>query len=195
MSRARKRERGAPSYVESWPLRATPTQRPTIETRFSAGNRVYNACLGEALARSARVKADPGYAAAKKLPVSKPKAPESTARREAFAAVDIKYGFTEGELQSFGSALRSSWVRDHVLAQEAQALAKRAFRAVHDYHLGKRGRPRFKSWRRGIRSLESKSREGSMRPVLSDEGVLTGFQWGNGLGVAPLEGPFRQPPG
>ena len=181
MSRARKRQRCAASYVESWPLRATPAQRSTVEARFSAGLRVYNACLGEALRRSALVKADPAWARAKEMPRGAKGTSQAKARSEAFDEVDNRHGFTLGDVQSYGSGLRQHWVREHVLAQEAQRLAERAFDAVKRCHLGLGGRPRFKAWRRGLHSMESKSREGSLRPVFDAEGVLTGLQWGRGL--------------
>ena len=186
MTRARKRGKDAPAYVESWPLRATPAQRSVVETHFSAGLRVYNACLGEALRRSALVKADPAWAEAKEMPRGAKGTSASKARSDAFDGVNNRHGFTLGDLQSYGSGLRRHWVREHVLSQEAQHLAERAFGAVKRYHLGLAGRPRFKSWRRGLHSMESKSREGSLRPVFSDEGILTGLQWGKGfvLGIA-----------
>ncbi|MDY6869875.1 MAG: hypothetical protein SV966_04760, partial [Actinomycetota bacterium] len=39
----RKRARGAPTHVRSWPLRPNPTQRREIGIRFFTGVRVYNA--------------------------------------------------------------------------------------------------------------------------------------------------------
>ena len=57
--RARKRAKGAPTHVRSWPLRPGAAQCREIGTRFFTGVRVYNAVLGEFIARSRAVKADP----------------------------------------------------------------------------------------------------------------------------------------
>ena len=45
--RSRKRPKGAPTHVRSWPLRPSPAQRKVIGVRFFTGVRVYNAVLGE----------------------------------------------------------------------------------------------------------------------------------------------------
>ena len=180
MSRARKQPRGAPRHVAQVPLRPTPRMRSVIDTRFHAGLRVYNACLGEALRRSRALRADPRFEEAKALPKGKD-------RSQAFQKLDEEAGFSERALMSFGSALRQSWVRDQVLSQEAQTLARRAFRAAERWHFGKGGKPRFKNVRRGIRSLECKDANGSLR-VKAKDGALVGLQWGNGLLV-----PFAKP--
>jgi putative transposase len=70
--RARKRAKGAPTHVRSWPLRPSPAQCKVIGVRFFTGARVYNAVLGEFFARSRAVKADPGWAAARELPARSP---------------------------------------------------------------------------------------------------------------------------
>ncbi|MDA8286241.1 MAG: transposase [Actinomycetota bacterium] len=162
MGRGRNRQRDAPAYVESWPLRALPRQRASVEARFGAGLRVYNACLGEALRRSAQVKADPAWVEAREMLRGTKATPEAKARSEAFDEVNNRHGFTLAALQSYGSGLRQNWVRER-------------------YHLGSAGRPRFEPWRRGLHSMETKIREGSLRPVLSDEGIPTGLQWGQGF--------------
>jgi putative transposase len=66
--RARKRAKDAPTHVRSWPLRPTGAQRREIGTRFFTGARVYNAVLGEIIARSRAVKADPAWQTARELP-------------------------------------------------------------------------------------------------------------------------------
>ena len=66
--RARKRPKGAPTHVRSWPLRPDPVQGREIGTRFFTGIRVYNAVLGEFLGRSRKVKSDPAWQTARELP-------------------------------------------------------------------------------------------------------------------------------
>ena len=128
--RARKRPKGAPTHVRSWPLRPNPAQCRDIRTRFFTGTRVYNAVLGESIARGRAVKSDPAWESARQLPRRTPS--ERTARAAAFRAVEQAHGFTADAAQSFASSLRKSWVREHLPAQEAQNLGARAFDAARN---------------------------------------------------------------
>ena len=179
--RARKRPKGAPTHVRSWPLRTDPGQCRVIRTRFFTGVRVYNAVLGEFIGRSRAVKSDPAWQAARLL--GRRTKEERAARRAAFDAVAVAHGFTVGAAQSFASSLRQSWVREHLPAQEIQNLGVRAFDAVKCWHLGRRGKPRFKNIRRGLHSLAAKDGHGALRPKTDAAGRLVGLQWGAGFVV------------
>ena len=181
--RARKRAKGAPTHVRSWPLRPTPTQCREIRTRFFTGVRVYNAVLGEFLARGRAVKADPGWETARQLRHRSPA--ERQVRRAAFRSVEAAHGFTADAAQSFASSLRRSWVREHLPAQETQNLGARAFDAVRQWHVGRKGKPRFKSTKRGLHSLAAKDGNGALRPKTDPAGRLIGLQWGAGF-VIPI---------
>ena len=83
----------------------------------------------------------------------------------AFAMVEQAHGFSIDAAQSFASGLRRSWVREHLPAQETQNLGVRAFDAVKQWHVGRKGRPRFKpDRRRGLHSLSAKDGNGALRP-------------------------------
>jgi putative transposase len=184
--RARRRAKGAPTHVRSWPLRPTGAQCREIGTRFFTGVRVYNAVLGEFIDRSRAVKADPVWQAARELPHRTSRG--RSAHSAAFRSVEIAHGFTADAAQSFASSLRRSWVRAHLPAQETQNLGARAFDAVRQWHLGKRGKPRFKSTKRGLRSLAAKDGNGALRPNTDAAGRLVGLQWGAGF-VIPIAAP------
>ena len=180
--RARKRPKGAPTHVRSWPLRPDPGQCRDLRTRFFTGARVYNAVLAEFIARSRAVKSDPAWQSARQLP--RRTKDERAARRAAFDAIAAAHGFTAGEAQSFASSLRKTWVREHLPAQETQSLGVRAFDAVKQWHLRRRGKPRFKSTKRGLHSLAAKDGHGALRPATDAAGRLVGLQWGAGFVVA-----------
>lgn len=184
--RARKRAKGAPTHVRSWPLRPAGTQCREIEIRFFTGVRVFNAVLGEFLTRSSMVKADPAWETARGLPHRSPA--ERQVRRVAFRSVEQAHGFSMDGAQSFASSLRKSWVREHLPAQETQNLGARAFDAVRQWHLGKRGKPRFKNARRGLHSLSAKDGHGALRPKTDEAGALVALQWGAGF-VIPIATP------
>jgi putative transposase len=184
--RARKRPKGAPTHVRSWPLRPSPAQGRVMRTRFFTGTRVYNAVLGELIECSRAVKFDSAWDAARQLPHRT--AAERKARGAAFRAVEQAHGFTVDKAQAFASSLRKSWVRDHLPAQETQNLGARAFDAVKAWHLGHKGKPRFKPARRGLHSVAAKDGNGALRPKLDADGRLLGLQWGAGF-VIPIAGP------
>jgi hypothetical protein len=149
---------------------------------------VYNAVLGEFLARSRAVKSDPAWQAARQMP--RTTAAERKGHRGAFRAVQQARGFTVDAAQSFASMLRKSWVREHLPAQEAQSIGARAFDAVNQWHVGRKGKPRFKTVTRGLHSLASKDGEGALRPKVDADGRLVGLQWGAGL-VIPIAVPAK----
>ncbi|MEY8018806.1 transposase [Mycobacterium servetii] len=186
--RTRKRAKDAPTHVRSWPLRPTGAQVCEIGTRFFTGVRVYNAVLGEFIGRSRAVKSDPAWRAARELPHRTSR--ERSVRSAAFRTAEVAHGFTLDAAQSFASSLRKSWVREHLPAQETQNLGARAFDAVRQWHLGKRGKPRFKSTKRGLHSLAAKDGQGALRPKTDGAGALVGLQWGAGFVIriaAPSE--------
>ncbi|TXI53183.1 MAG: transposase [Mycolicibacterium mageritense] len=145
--------------------------------------RVYNAALGEFIDRSRAVMADLAWVAARELPHRT--ARERSARSAAFRTVEVAHGFTADAAQSFASSLRKSWVREYLPAQETQNLGARAFDAVRQWHVGTKGKPRFKSVKRGLHSLAAKDGNGALRPKTDEAGRLVGLQWGAGL-VVPI---------
>jgi len=186
--RARTRPRNAPAHVVSVPLRLNPAQRSMEDARFEAARRVYNACLGEAIHRSRKVRSDPAFELAKSLPKGKPGSKASGARSRAFREVEDAHGFTESSMMSFASGLRNGWVREQVPAQEAQILGRRAFRVAKRWNLGLGGKPRFKPAHRGLRSLECKDLSGDLRPAIED-GVCVGIKQGRDITLrfAPIK--------
>ncbi|MDT5134501.1 MAG: hypothetical protein QOE41_3812 [Mycobacterium sp.] len=184
--RARKRPKDAPTHVRSWPLRPDSAQCRVIRTRFFTGTRVYNAVLSEFLARSRAVKSDPAWETARQMP--RRTSAERKASSAAFHSVERAHGFTVDAAQSFASGLRKFWVREHLPAQETQNLGGRAFDAVKRWHLGRKGKPRFKPVSRGLHSLAAKDGNGALRPKIDASGRLVGLQWGAGF-VLPIAAP------
>ncbi|MCH9736508.1 MAG: transposase [Actinomycetia bacterium] len=133
--------------------------------------------------------ADAAFEAAKQMPGRTRE--QKAARTAAFRELDHKHGFTNDAAMTFASSLRKSWVREHLPAQETQNLGARAFDAVRRWHLGKRGKPRFKSVSRGLHSLSAKDTCGALRPKTDPlTGALIGQQWGRGF-VIPIAAPAR----
>ncbi len=168
--RTRKRRRGAPTFVHTIPLRATPRKVKLVETRFEVGRLHYNACLGECFRRIERIRLDPRWEKAREMPkqVDGLSNPERSAL---FAELRVDHGFSERSLMSFGSSLRQSFVRDHVGSQEAQELGSRAYRAANDWLVGKHGKPRFKGAGHVLHSLVAKDGNGDIRVAKDGSGI------------------------
>lgn len=175
MSRKRKRPKDAPTFTATFRIGFSPSQRKKASTRFNCGTILYNACLREALYRANTMRSDLCWIKARSLPK------DDVNRKQLFSEARDVAKFTEYRMASFGSKMRSDWLRDGVAAQEAQNLAVRAFRATEQWVYAQNGRPRFKAVRRGIHCMSSKDGNGAIRITLDGRHV----QWGRGF-IAPL---------
>ena len=100
------------------------------------------------------------WQAARQLPAKVDGKPNK-ARSDAFREVQSNFRFDSGAIQKFGERCRDAcWIGDHLGSHDTQTTTLRAFRAVEQYALGNRGRPRFK------RLGELKSVEGKEQAVI-----------------------------
>src|SRR5262249_24708592 len=60
----------------------------------------------------------------------------------------------------------------------------RGWGGVGQWHLGQKGKPRFKNTRRGLHSLAAKDGNGALRPKTDAAGRLVGLVWGAGFVIA-----------
>jgi putative transposase len=170
----------------------SPVARRTMGVRFDAGRRVSNASLGEALRRAGRMRGDPAYEAARRLPEQTRE--EQKLRAKAFILLRDRYAFSRSAIMSYASSLRVGWVREHVFAQEAQVLGARAFDAVNRWVLGLGGKPRFKNASRGLHSMQCKDGLGALRPVLAPDGPWPGSSGQRAVHPRACDAAGRAPP-
>lgn len=186
VNRARKRPKDAPTHVVSFALAPTPAQVKALESHFHAGTRFYNAVLAEMLTRLRAVKSDPAWDVTCAMPKGTKGSTASGARNRAFADVKIKHGFTKSEVGFLTTRLRRDWCGHVLSSHEAQVLAERVFAAVDDYCFGKRGRPRFKSVKAGVRGLGSLSGKDALSPigpVRDSVNVVVGVKLGKNIRI------------
>jgi putative transposase len=145
----------SPSFVTEMPLRANQAEERDLLTGLEAARRVYNACLGEALRRLARLRQSVDYRTACKMPQGKP-------RSRAFKQANAAVGFSEYDLHAYAAQFNHCWLGRHLDINTIQKLATRAFQAVQRYALGKNGRPRFKG-RNQMDSVEGKTNKSGIR--------------------------------
>lgn len=150
---ARKR---IPTYVLELRLDLPVWQQHRLEKKFRIARHVYNACLGEALKRHRRVKADKVYRAL--LCESK-----SKGRDKQLSNIRLSYGFSEYGLHDFVKPVQRKF-KENIGSFEAQKLATRAFQAVEKQHFGKAKKVHFKAFNDDI-SVENKSNTTGLRYV------------------------------
>ena len=157
------------SFVHELRLKLTPKQASILGSRLNIARQVYNACLGEGLKRLKLMRESKDGQCACKMPkkVKNDKGREvnNKARQELFKSVREEYEFSEYALHRYITYLRQSkYISDHIDSQTGQKSATRAFNALLQYAIGKRGRPRFKPYNR-FSSVEGKSNSAGIRWV------------------------------
>ena len=135
------------SYIVELPLRVNDQQNRFLEKAFEFGRTLYNATLGTALGRLQRMRETQEWRVARDMPKGK-------ARTKAFSAVHKAFGLTEFGLTIIANNHRKASGRKDIGAHEAQSIGKAVWRALQRHMFRKAGRPRFKSFRRGLNSIE-----------------------------------------
>ncbi len=164
-----------PTFLLELPLAVTGGQGKRLPAHFEAARCLYNALLGEALARLHRMRADPAWQAARAIPKI-----QKQERAAAFSHLLQQYGFSEYALHEFAKKANCAWITDHIDAVTAQTLATRAYQAVNRVCLGEAKKVRFKSKGRGLDSIEGKRNNTGLRFVLQppEEGNQGWLVWG-----------------
>ena len=148
------------SYIVELPLRVNDQQNRFLEKAFEFGRTLYNATLGTALGRLQRMRETQEWRVARDMPKGK-------ARTKAFSAVHKAFGLTEFGLTIIANNHRKASGRKDIGAHEAQSIGKAVWRGLQRHMFQKAGRPRFKSFRRGLNSIEgSDNREIMYKPKL-----------------------------
>ena len=148
---ARKR---TPTYTIEFSLRISVWQQHRLEKKFKIARMVYNSCLGSALKRHKRVKADQTYRAL----LGEPKSKE---RDKQLLDIRLAYGFSEYDLHDFVKSVQHKF-KENIGSFEAQKLATRAFKTVEKLHFGKAKKVHFKAFDDDI-SVENKSNTTGLR--------------------------------
>lgn len=159
------------SFIHTLPLFAKSWQSDILDTRLDAGRQLYNAVLGEALRRRDLMMQSKTYQEARKLNRYAKKEKEGKREkalramaRELFKEAATKHGFSEYDMHSYVKDIRNIQFSNLIDANTSQKIATRAFKAIHEYHFGGRGKPRFKK-RGQFKSVEGKNNAAGIRFV------------------------------
>ena len=149
-----------PSYVVELPLRVDDQQNRFLEQAFEFGRTLYNATLGTALGHLQRMRETKEWRKARDLS-------KGRERTKAFNAIHRSFGLTEFGLVTIANNHRRASGRNDIGAHEAQNIGKTVWKALHRHLFKKAGRPRFKSFKRGLNSIEgSDNKEIMYKPQL-----------------------------
>ena len=136
-----------PTFVLELPLRVNDQQDRFLTQAFEFGRMLYNATLGTALGQLQRMRESKEWRETRNLPKGKE-------RTKKFAALQRSRGLTEFGLKTVANNHRRESGRNDIGAHEAQCIGRTVWRAVERYMFTDAGRPRFKSYRRGLNSIE-----------------------------------------
>ncbi len=163
-----------PTFLLELPLQVNQQQAKRLRAHFEAARCLYNALLGETMKRLKRMREDPRWQQARRIPK-----PQKQERSALFSQLREEYGFSEYALHAYATPARTAWIADHIDSNTAQKLATRAYQAANRICLGQAKKVRFKSRGRGLDSVEGKNNKQGLRFILQapEEGNAGYLLW------------------
>ena len=152
-----------PTFVIEFALRVNDQQNRSLTQKFEFGRMLYNATLGTALGRLQRMRESEQWRQVCAMPKGKE-------RNKRFSELQKSCGLTENGLRTIANNHRKASGRNDIGAHEAQCIGRTVWRALGRYLFKDAGKPRFKSFTRGLNSIEGTDNHEIMykpeRPVL-----------------------------
>ena len=136
-----------PTFVIELLLCVNDQQNRFLTQAFEFGRTLYNATLGSALGRLQRMRESLPWRQTRSMPKGKE-------RSERFSDLQKAYGLTENGLRTIANNHRKASGRNDIGAHEAQCVGRTVWRALERYMFLGAGKPRFKSYRQGLNSIE-----------------------------------------
>lgn len=149
-----------PTFMVELPLIVSAKNWRFLLKCFGLGTMLYNGTLSVALGQYQHMCESREWREARKME----KGPERSRR---FRQLREQHRLTEYGLMKVANDHRRASGRNDIGAHEAQRIGSTVWQAIERYMFGKGGRPRFKSSRRGLKSMEGKdNREIMYKPEL-----------------------------
>ena len=143
------------SFIHEFPLKVSKYSQRKYNIKFNAAKELYNAILGELFKRHNLMLSDNRYQHAREL------YKQDNSKAEAQTIFDnlrVEYKITKNDLQKLAKDIKDKcYMKDHLDSVSIQKLSDRVFDTYYKWVCKKGGKPRFKSWKNGIRSMEGKS--------------------------------------
>ena len=145
----------SPTFTHEIRLKTNQYQTRKVMIKFRALRELYNTVLGEMLKRNQQMLNDTRYQEACK---AYRKDKSNKENRRTFDALQAEYKLNKGNFQTLATSIKNkTYMSNHLDAHTPQVISDRAYRAYIEWRMGKRGKPRFKSWKYGIRSIQGKA--------------------------------------
>lgn len=140
-----------PSCIVEIPLVVPPADEHFLLASVHSSTRLYNAALWESLKRLNAMKQSTTWSQARILK-------DKTTRKNTFNALIQHYRFESDSISAFATRCKNNGkMTSRVGSAICQKIAERAFQATKEHCYGKRGRPRFKSEKRKLHSIEGQT--------------------------------------
>jgi hypothetical protein len=160
-----------PTFTHEIRLFTNTYQRRKLKIKFRALRELYNTVLGEIFKRFEGMLKDSRYQEACKL-YRLDKTNKTSI--QLFKDLEKDYELSKYHLQKFATHVKNTtYMADHLDAHTVQVISDRAFDAYIKWKIGKRGKPRFKSWKMGLRSIQGKT---NACVTMNKQGKI---KWGN----------------
>jgi len=150
-----------PTFILELALETSPHDETVLNARFEAARQLYNACLDEAKRRLNLMRQSKGFQKARKMPKTA-NGKRNKKRTEAFKELNAAFGFSEYAIIIYATAIRRSWINNHIDSNTAQKLASRAFKAAQKVAFGQAKRVRFKG-KNQLKSVEGSTNKTGIR--------------------------------
>jgi hypothetical protein len=148
-----------PSFIHEFKLKVNDYSTRKYNIKFKALQELYNTITGEIFKRHHAMIDDSSYKDALKLyKIEKKEAKgKHNKSKKLFSALRKKYCLSKYELQAFAKLTKEKcYMKDHLDSDSIQVLSDRIFDAYSRSCFKKGGKPRFKSWKNGVRSIQGK---------------------------------------
>ena len=144
-------KKSTPSFTHEFPLKTNKHIERKLAIKFRCLRELYNMVLAEVFRRNKKLRNDLRFKQANLLN----KKEETKAEAKLlYKVLDEDYKLKNNYLQSFATcAKNSSYMKDHLDGDTVQVISDRAFNAFKEYKFKKRGKPRFKSMHKGLKSI------------------------------------------
>ena len=150
-----KKKPSTASFIQEFPLKVSKHSQRKYNIKFNSAKELYNAILGELFKRHKLMLSDSRY----QNTIELYKQDNSKSKAQTiFDKLNIEYQITKNDLQKLAKDIKNKcYIKDHLDSVSIQKLSDRIFDTYTKWIYKKGGKPRFKSWKNGIRSMEGKS--------------------------------------
>lgn len=148
------RKNTTPTFTHEIALRTNTHQNRKLLIKFRALKELYNTLLQELLDNHKKMISDDLFSHA--LRINK----QTENKKEAkslFDTLSKQYNVTNSHIEKLATQIKNkTYMKNHLDGDTIQVLAKRVFEAYTRWRFKRGGKPRFKSWKNGIRSISGK---------------------------------------